>query len=66
MKLLPDCRQVSRLLSAGQDRTLPAAERARLRLHLAMCDACRNVERQLAFLRRALHGLGREDRADER
>ena len=59
-KWLPDCQDVSRLLSTRMDEQLPATERARLRLHLVMCDACRNVDAQLAFLRRAVRALGRE------
>jgi len=61
MKIMLRCHEVSRLLSQAQDGALPAGERARLRLHLVLCDACRNVEQQMAFLRRALRGLGRED-----
>jgi predicted anti-sigma-YlaC factor YlaD len=55
------CKEVSRLLSDARDGELPPAQRARLRLHLALCEACRNVEQQLAFLRRAMRGLGRDD-----
>lgn len=61
MKLLPDCQEVSRLLSDGQDQRLPTKERARLRLHLVMCDTCRNVEAQFDFLRRAVRELGRRE-----
>jgi predicted anti-sigma-YlaC factor YlaD len=58
MNLLPDCQEVSRMLSDGQDKRLPPAERARLRLHLVLCDACRNVEEQFDFLSRAMQRLG--------
>jgi len=58
MKLKLTCHEVSHLLSQAQDADLSAGERARLRLHMVLCDACRNVERQLAFLRRAMRGLG--------
>lgn len=61
MKLLPDCQEVSRLLSDGQDRRLPVKQRAQLRLHLVMCDTCRNVEGQMEFLRRAVRELGRRE-----
>jgi predicted anti-sigma-YlaC factor YlaD len=54
------CQEVSRLLSARQDGSLPLADQARLRLHLAMCQACRNVDEQMDFLRRAMRQLGRE------
>ena len=58
MRLLPKCKEVSRLLSSGLDESLPAADRARLRLHLVMCNACRNVSEQMQFIRRAMKRLG--------
>ena len=61
MSLKLTCRQVSRLFSEGADREMPAADRARLRLHLVICDACRNVEEQMAFLREAMRALGRDE-----
>ncbi|MFY7857607.1 MAG: zf-HC2 domain-containing protein [Rubrivivax sp.] len=51
------CQEVSRLLSDGQDEALPAADRARLRLHLVMCRACRTVSAQFDFLRRAMRQM---------
>ena len=64
MKLHLDCRNVSRLLSDGQDLTLPAAERARLRLHLVLCETCRNVSEQFDFLRRAMRQVDRSKESD--
>ena len=61
MKLMLDCQEVSRLVSGGMDQDLPAADRVRMRLHLVMCNNCRNVEEQMAFLRRAMRALGRDD-----
>lgn len=61
-KVLPSCQEVSRLLSSGLDDRLPAADRARLRLHLVMCQACRNVSEQMQFLRQAMKRLGEQDR----
>jgi predicted anti-sigma-YlaC factor YlaD len=58
------CREASELLSRRQDSPLPAADNARLRLHLVMCDACRNVAGQLAFIRRAVRRLS-EDQPPE-
>jgi len=48
------CQQASRLLSQRQDGPLPFGKRARLRLHLAYCDACTNVSRQFETLRLAM------------
>lgn len=59
------CHEVSRLLSDGLDKELPADEQKYLRLHLAICDACRNVEQQLQLMSEALRRLGAgRDRAD--
>jgi hypothetical protein len=45
---LPDCRDMSRLLSEARD----AGGRIglRMRLHLAICDVCRRVRAQFALL----------------
>lgn len=61
MKIDLDCREVSRLLSRGHEESLPAPDRARLRMHMVICDACRNVEEQMAFLRKAMRVLGRDE-----
>lgn len=57
MKLMLDCRALARLLSQSQDDAPPLAVRARMRLHLATCQACRNVDEQLRFVRTAMHEL---------
>ena len=44
------CKEVARLISEGLDAELPASEGARLRLHFAICENCRNVNAQMAFL----------------
>jgi predicted anti-sigma-YlaC factor YlaD len=61
VKVLLDCKAVSKLISEGQDEKLPTTERARMRLHFVMCERCRNVDEQLAFMRQAMHRLGREE-----
>ena len=52
------CKEASRLVSQGLDRDLGLAARARLRLHLAICEGCTNFKQQMDFLRRALRELG--------
>ncbi|MFO1362941.1 MAG: zf-HC2 domain-containing protein [Burkholderiales bacterium] len=47
------CKEASRLISEGLDRDLGVSERARLRVHVAICVACSRVTRQFEFLRRA-------------
>jgi hypothetical protein len=51
------CKEVTRLVSQGLDRPLSFGERTALRVHFAICSGCRNVNRQLAFLRRAVKKL---------
>jgi predicted anti-sigma-YlaC factor YlaD len=51
---IPTCRETSALLSQKQDRARGLGERVGLYLHLAACQACRQFERQLAFMRSAL------------
>ena len=60
MKIKLDCQEVSRLISAAQEAGLPSAQSARLRLHFLACETCRNVEEQMAFLRRAMRELGKD------
>jgi hypothetical protein len=59
MKIKLDCKEVSRMISDGQDLTLPPAERARMRLHFVVCETCRNVNEQFDFLRRAMRSIDR-------
>ena len=51
------CKEVTRLASQGLDRELTFGERSALRVHFLICQGCRNVNRQLSFLRRALKKL---------
>ena len=53
MKLMLTCREASRFISEGLDRDLGVAERACLRVHLAICAACTRMTRQFEFLRSA-------------
>ncbi len=59
--MIPSCKDVSELLSQGQDRPLNWVERLRLRLHLLLCEGCRNFSSQLDFLRAAVRRY-RDDR----
>jgi hypothetical protein len=53
-----NCKQATQLMSQAQDRPLARRERAGLRLHLLICRACSNFNRQLATMRQALRRLG--------
>lgn len=54
------CKEVSRLISEGLDQTLAPPERARLRYHFVVCQACRTVDEQLRFLSTAIKKLDRD------
>lgn len=58
------CKEVARILSDGLDVDLPAPQRARLRLHMVVCEACRNVEQQFDLLRRLVRKAGPDDGDD--
>ena len=58
--MLLSCKETTRLLSQGEDRELGFGERVALRLHLAICDGCRNVRAQFRFLRLAIRDLSRD------
>jgi len=60
--MMISCKEATRLVSQGLDRRLGQGERLALRMHLALCAGCANVERQMAFLRKAIAQL--VDRAD--
>mgnify|MGYP003454558497 FL=1 len=59
------CKDVARILSDGLDEEMTAAERARLRVHMVICEACRNVEQQFDLLRRLVRKSGPSDGDDE-
>jgi predicted anti-sigma-YlaC factor YlaD len=59
------CKEVSRILSVGLDAEMAPPERARLRLHMVVCEACRNVEQQFDLLRRLMKRQGPDGPDDE-
>ncbi|MEO7386293.1 MAG: zf-HC2 domain-containing protein [Gammaproteobacteria bacterium] len=54
------CRDISALISRAMDARLSVSERLRMRLHLALCSACRKFSRQVRLLRWASRQLGRQ------
>lgn len=63
--MLPSCKETTRLLSQGEDRSLGFGERTALRLHLAICRRCRNVKAQFAFLRTAVRHMAEHENPAE-
>jgi len=58
--MILSCKETTRLLSQGEDRRLAFGERVALRVHLAICNGCRNVNAQFRFLRQAVQELSRD------
>lgn len=47
------CKEATRLMSKRLDAPLSFQEKLSLKLHLAMCDACRNCDKQFTLLHEA-------------
>lgn len=56
-----NCRQTSELMSQALDRRLGFRERLGLRLHLLVCNGCRNARKHLLFIRDACAAWLRHD-----
>ncbi|QET04879.1 MULTISPECIES: zf-HC2 domain-containing protein [Cupriavidus] len=63
-RLLPKCEEVHFLTMKGMDQPLSWVERARVRMHLAICDACTNFNGQMRLMRRAMRKLGQQEPAE--
>ena len=61
--MLLSCKETTRLLSQGEDRKLAFGERVALRVHLVICNGCRNVGMQFTFLRSAVRRLADDESA---
>lgn len=48
-----NCRDATRLFSESQERPLSLGEKTSLRMHIALCGACRNCKRHMDTLRAA-------------
>jgi hypothetical protein len=63
--MMPTCRQVSRLIAAGDVESLPFHRRLWVTLHVSMCGRCARFTRELRRIgeaARARWALGTEDR----
>jgi len=52
--LIRNCREVTELVLAAEDRRLGVVERLAVRLHLRICQACPKFQRQVELMRQAL------------
>ena len=57
MRMMPSCKEVSRLLSDRLDGRIGLVDTLGLRLHLAMCKACSRVAEQFELLRKGIAEL---------
>jgi predicted anti-sigma-YlaC factor YlaD len=57
MSLKPTCKEVHKLTSESMDRDLTVVERARVHVHLLVCNACRNFTDQMDLIRKAMRRL---------
>jgi hypothetical protein len=55
--MIRSCKEATQLVSQGLDRRLGLLERVALRLHLAICNGCRNFSRQMRLVRKAMKQL---------
>ena len=55
MKPMLNCREVTALVLAGEDRRLSLGERLGVRLHMLVCKACPRFVQQVTLMRRALN-----------
>ncbi len=53
------CHDATRLMSEQEDRRLTLPERLSLRMHLLICDGCRNFGMQMRSLRQFVRGYAR-------
>jgi hypothetical protein len=49
-----NCRQVTEIVLAGEDRELAFTERLAVRVHLTICTGCRRFRGQMAVMREAM------------
>ena len=59
-----NCKEVTALVVAREDRELPAVEQAALRMHMVICKACPIFERQMLTMRHAMEQWRRDDERD--
>ncbi|MGD0959054.1 MAG: zf-HC2 domain-containing protein [Methylomonas sp.] len=52
---MPNCREISALVSKGLDKKLSLPEQFAVRAHLLICSGCRNFKKQSLFIRELGH-----------
>ena len=54
MPFLKNCKEITALVIAREDRALGWRDRLAVRMHMAMCAACPTFERQVLTMRNAM------------
>lgn len=49
-----NCKNATKLMSQKQDRSISLKERFSLNFHMMMCSGCRNYNKQMDFIRKAM------------
>lgn len=65
MSLMRNCREVTHLVLAGEDRRLTAGERLGVRMHLMMCRHCTQFSAQVRVMRHAMERWRRHGSDDD-
>lgn len=62
-----NCKNVTRLYSESQERTLSLSERMSLKLHVLMCSGCRSFGQQMPILRQVVraYAKGAKERSNQ-
>lgn len=60
-----NCQEATRLLSEQQERTLSVKEIMALKMHTAMCSACRNFGKQMDTIRGFARTYAKQETAKE-
>lgn len=58
------CKEVARLVSESQDRSLSFFDRLRVRYHMVMCAVCRRFADQMKFVHRLSQRMGEPESVD--
>lgn len=64
LPLMRTCKEVTAMVVAREDRQLNTSEQLALRLHMAMCKACPEFERQILTMRNAMKQWRNYDNGD--
>lgn len=62
--MMISCREAARLRGLAAVESLSPTEAVRLRIHLLLCTACRQLARQISFVRKTLRTFAERVSAD--